>query len=237
MSAKNLIIVARYNEDIEWARELDGDIVIYNKGNDWPWEDIPRIDIENYGREGETFVRAVIEFYDKLDQYDNMIFLQGNPHEHCKDIKTPVNSSYKNELISLSDFVSKDEYPSENYIYGKHLSIVNVLLQIKDDSFKSTINDCNPNEAKRGPTNNNFFLFEEVMGLCTILNIDYFNKCIQWANGAQYIVPVEKIKYKSKIWWETFHSLFYYLCKMKNIESWTYALERIWPLVWNHKEL
>ena len=67
MSAKKLTIIARYNEDIEWTLDLDGDIIIYNKGNDWPWEDIPRVDVENYGREAETFIRSIIECYEMID--------------------------------------------------------------------------------------------------------------------------------------------------------------------------
>ena len=31
---KNLLIVARYNEDISWVDQLDCDVIIYNKGED-----------------------------------------------------------------------------------------------------------------------------------------------------------------------------------------------------------
>jgi hypothetical protein len=237
MSPKNLIIVARYNEDIKWARDLDGDIVIYNKGTDWPWKDIPRIDTENYGREGETFVRAIIEFYENLDHYDNVVFLQGNPQEHCKDFKKVINFSFKNSIVKISDFVSKDQYPSDDFINGKHFSIINILLQIEDKSFKSKIDYCNPNELSRNQSNTDFFLFEETMGLCSILDIDYQNKIVEWANGGQYIVPIKNIKYKSKQWWENLHMIFEYISKYKQIESWTYALERIWPLILDHKDL
>ena len=235
MNSTNLIIIARYEEDITWAKDVEGDVIIYNKGNDWPWKDIPRVESENYGREGETFVRGIIEFYDNLENYDNLVFLQGNPFEHCADFIKYLSADDKKNIIKLSDYVSSDHYPTDNYIFGKHLSIINLLLQINDKSFSSNIKDCNPNNDTDS-SNTDFFLFEEVMGLCSILNIEYKDKTIEWANGAQYIVPVEKIKSKSKDWWINLHSIFFYLSRNKKIESWTYALERMWPLIWDYQE-
>ena len=236
MSPKNLIIVARYNEDIEWTKELDGDILIYNKGNDWPWEDIPKIDTENYGREGETFVRAIIEFYDQIDDYENVVFLQGNPQEHCKDFIQQINNLKSKNYTKLCDFFTIDKYPENYYIFNVHLSIISILLQVKDDNFKAYVEDRNPNKSERKPTYDNFFLLEETMGLCTILGIDYNNKTCEWANGAQYIIPSNYIKNKTLEWWKNLHQIFEYLSYHRKIESWSYALERIWPLIWEHSD-
>ena len=104
MSAKKLTIVARYNEDIEWTLDLDGDILIYNKGEEWPWDDIPRVDIDNYGRESETYVRSIIEMYEMLDNYDYVIFMQGNPFDHIDD---PVETINKYNPIEVIGFMLK----------------------------------------------------------------------------------------------------------------------------------
>ena len=82
---KKLTIVARYNEDICWTEKLPGDVVIYNKGKDFPW-DTPRVDVENFGRESESYVRGILEFYEKLPEYDSVVFLQGDPFHHSKKL-------------------------------------------------------------------------------------------------------------------------------------------------------
>lgn len=230
MSSKNLIIVARYNEDIEWARDLDGDIIIYNKGEDWPWEDIPRIDTENYGREGETFVRAILEFYDNLSNYENVIFLQGSPHEHCKNFIDLINNNNDKNIIYVTDSLTIEKYPSTPYINNFHLAIVNLLFKRKEDIFKINVSFAeNPSKDYE-----NFALFEESMGLCTVLGINYFDEQVVYSTGAQYIVPVNNILSKKSDWWNILHELFLYYSKEKKFESWTYSLERIWPLIWKH---
>ena len=103
MSAKKLTIIARYNEDIEWTLDLDGDIIIYNKGNDWPWEDIPRVDVENYGREAETFIRSIIECYEMIDNYDCVSFVQGNPFDHDDDPVESINEYNSNKIVFLAN--------------------------------------------------------------------------------------------------------------------------------------
>ena len=55
---KRINIIARYKEDLDWAKDLQGDIIVYNKGEDWKW-DLPVRDVPNYGREAETNVDHV----------------------------------------------------------------------------------------------------------------------------------------------------------------------------------
>ena len=37
MNHKRLYVIARYNEDISWVEELQGDIIVYNKGENYRW--------------------------------------------------------------------------------------------------------------------------------------------------------------------------------------------------------
>jgi hypothetical protein len=77
MSVK--IVVARYNEDVSWTSQIKHPVIIYNKGN--PLIDISNvIPLINKGREGETFLRHIVENYHTLD--DVTIFLQGDPFDH-----------------------------------------------------------------------------------------------------------------------------------------------------------
>lgn len=76
------VVVARYNEDIEWLSHIS-QAKIYNKGlriNHWAIvEELP-----NIGREGHTFAHYIVVRYDSLPNYT--VFLQGYPFDHCPDI-------------------------------------------------------------------------------------------------------------------------------------------------------
>jgi hypothetical protein len=77
MSVK--IVVARYNEDVSWTKQITHPIIIYNKGD--PITDLSNvIPLINKGREGETFLRHIVENYNTLD--DVTVFLQGDPFDH-----------------------------------------------------------------------------------------------------------------------------------------------------------
>ena len=75
MSVK--IVVAKYKEDVDWTQYINHSVVIYDKSD----EPITNsIHLKNVGKEGETFLRHIVENYDNLD--DITVFLQGNPFEH-----------------------------------------------------------------------------------------------------------------------------------------------------------
>jgi hypothetical protein len=73
------IVVAKYNENIEWTKKLNHKVTIYNK-SDVHIEG--SIKLKNVGREGETFLYHIVNNYNNLD--DVTIFLQGNPFEHLQ---------------------------------------------------------------------------------------------------------------------------------------------------------
>ena len=76
------IVVARYNENIEWTK-LFPDVVIYNKGEPLP-PGYNEIVLDNVGREGHTYYTHIYNNYDNLDEYT--VFLQGNPFDHSPNI-------------------------------------------------------------------------------------------------------------------------------------------------------
>jgi len=77
-------VIARYEEDVGWARELQMPFIIYNKGeSDTGLEnDFTVIRRPNVGRESETYLRHIIEQYDALPGH--LVLLQGNPFDHCE---------------------------------------------------------------------------------------------------------------------------------------------------------
>lgn len=73
------IVVAKYNENVEWTKKLNHKVTIYDK-SDKPIEG--SIKLKNIGREGETFLYHIVNNYNNLD--DITVFLQGNPFEHLQ---------------------------------------------------------------------------------------------------------------------------------------------------------
>lgn len=106
------IVVARYNEDVLWTTNITHPVIIYNKGDTIPnFKNI--IPLINKGREGETFLRHIVENYDTLD--DVTVFLQGDPFVHLtilsgwqselKDEQKKVfYKKINNEITPLSEF-------------------------------------------------------------------------------------------------------------------------------------
>ena len=105
------IIVARYNENIEWTKQFSN-VIIYNK-----WiklvnnhnKEYNEIMLDNVGREGHTYYKYIYDNYDNLNEYT--VFLQGNPFDHSPNIINNLNKYISNPELNI-DF----EFLSENII-------------------------------------------------------------------------------------------------------------------------
>jgi hypothetical protein len=83
------IVIARYNEDLEWLKEEPFDkypILLYNKGPNEDFYHAPNIEniftVKNVGRCDHTYLYHIIENYDNLA--DITIFLPGSANMHYK---------------------------------------------------------------------------------------------------------------------------------------------------------
>lgn len=72
------IIVARYNENIEWLNSEISNCIIYNKGDKSGTDN--EMFLENVGRESETYLHYIITNYFNLP--DVVIFTQGKISDH-----------------------------------------------------------------------------------------------------------------------------------------------------------
>ena len=72
------IIVARYNENIDWLSTELNQCIIYNKGA--PLHLPNEIRVDNKGRESETYLQYIISHYDNLP--DVVIFTQAKISDH-----------------------------------------------------------------------------------------------------------------------------------------------------------
>jgi hypothetical protein len=125
----NLIVIARYKEDLTWTNTLKTPFLVYNKGEYLEGA----INVPNIGRESGTMMLYIIENYDRLP--DNVTFLQGNPFYHCKDVKEFVDSYKENgDLVYLSDFIPIDDINGEPNHKG--LPIRKFLIDLGLNSYQ-----------------------------------------------------------------------------------------------------
>jgi tetratricopeptide (TPR) repeat protein len=132
----NLIsVIARYQEDIDWTKDLKGDVIVYNKGSDDL--NIPYIKSENIGRESETYCRFIVEWYEHLSNYDSVVFLQGNPFDHCNPLFDKINSAKKDELVYLADTSTQLAYQNRRILnrMNRIEKILEFLSQQPQDNF------------------------------------------------------------------------------------------------------
>lgn len=98
------IIVARYNENLEWTKVFSN-VIIYNKGEALE-NNYNQVFLNNVGREGHTYYKHICNNYDNLNEYT--VFLQGNPFDHSPNIITNLHNYITNKTLNIDfEFLSE----------------------------------------------------------------------------------------------------------------------------------
>jgi hypothetical protein len=98
------IIVARYNENIEWTKQFEN-VIVYNKGEKLD-DSYNQVFLDNVGREGHTYYKYICDNYENLPDYT--IFLQGNPFDHSPNIISNLNKYIKSKDLTINfEFLSE----------------------------------------------------------------------------------------------------------------------------------
>jgi hypothetical protein len=118
------IIVARYNENIEWVKKFSN-VIIYNKGKKLD-NGYNEVFLDNVGREGHTYYKYIYDNYENLADYT--IFLQGNPFDHSPNIISNLNKYINNKDLSIDfDFLSEQiHYSSLDLESSRHFQCKNI---------------------------------------------------------------------------------------------------------------
>lgn len=246
MKNNKLVVVARYQENLNWIYNIKGDVAIYNKGEDFPW-DFTRKDLDNYGREAETYVRSILDFYDQLSKYERICFVQGNPFDHSKNLYSKIEIDHSEPFFYLGDntqsvYTGVEACINQSSFYVVDLffkEIINhTVVQAEKDNFaKDKLSKINYNLSERdGSKENRTSELIEIIALCEIMRIPYKSLCYKWDCGAQYSVKPENILNKSFEWWHSLYNLIHHSCQTLNLNVIAYILERTWPLIWSHDE-
>ena len=110
------IIVARYNENVEWTKQFPN-VIIYNKGIKLD-NNYNEVFLNNVGREGHTYYKYICDNYDNLAEYT--IFLQGRPFDHSPNIISNLTKYINNKELSIDfEFLSEQIYHSYLDIEGR----------------------------------------------------------------------------------------------------------------------
>lgn len=161
-----IIVVARYNENIEWTKEFPN-VICYNKGVSLDTE-YKEVLLENVGREGHTYYRYICDNYDNLEDYT--IFLQGNPFDHRENIIHDIK-----------------KYMEQNDVNKLHLGF---------EILTDYILECNLTDCERQPGLPLKEIYEKLFtGGKEFTENETFtvNTLFPFGAGAQFIVSKEQI--------------------------------------------
>lgn len=204
-----LILIARYNEDIEWSKKYSSNVLIINKGD--KIEGIEnQIFYPNVGREGHSYYKYIVDNYDNLDDY--IIFLQGNPFDHSPDIIKILDA--------IVDIYNKNKEEFMNII-------VNTNINYTVINCGNNFNNIYINELK----NNNFIYISQFINKTSIKTEEkLWEKCKTIINsyeklfdikikddlnflygaGAQFLVSKETILKHPKEYYEKIYKILEY---------------------------
>jgi hypothetical protein len=166
------IVIAKYNENVDWSRNLDK-VYIYNKGDN---HILGEIFLPNVGREAQTYLHHIVTKYDNLD--DITVFLQGNPFDHgvesikcikihypedkfhpfnkrCNDYKyyTCERNNFKADIFCSNYNIELPTTPMIEFVQGAQFAVPkSIILSRTLDFYKNlyhtlSIVGSNPPEA------------------------------------------------------------------------------------------
>lgn len=211
---KNLLVVARYNEDISWVDDLNCTVIVYNKG-DVLDPKYNSIEVPNYGREAETYLRSIKDFYESFEEFDHITFLQGNPFDQSPDILSMIPQDHKNLSFKYPCPISTDNtvwFSNGNRAYAFRSGYGEMIADgTYDDEYLKIIKNT-----------------VESIGL------PWYDNWIEYAGG-QFIIPKKYILSKSHYWWTHLYDLFEcsekHLYKDIKYPGMAYVFEKLWHLI------
>lgn len=205
-----LIVIARYNEDIEWSKKYSSNVLIINKGDNI--EGIEnQIFYPNVGREGHSYYKYIVDNYDNLDDY--IIFLQGNPFDHTPNII--------NILDNINDIYNKNKEDFMNILINTYINytVINCETNNYNNIYINDVKNSNFIYISQYINNTSIRTEEKLWEKCKTIRDSYekiFDKKIDddlkfiYGAGAQFLVSRESILKHPKEYYEKFYKLLEY---------------------------
>ena len=99
---ENQIVVARYNEDINYLSKFSNIMIVYNKGIDDTPFNYNTIKLPNIGREAHTYLYHIIQNYDNLA--NKTLFMQGKVSDH--------------KILPIMDYFKDDDFIGNRSVHN-----------------------------------------------------------------------------------------------------------------------
>jgi hypothetical protein len=249
------IVVARYNEDISWLKDLPKDIkiTVYNKGqNDIP---MPYINLPNKGRESHTYLYHIVNNYNNLAEMT--IFCQGDSISHNPDFINLIKnrkyfedvqplSAYYTSSTQGSNFVdappkfmleaTKDLHINGNRVFVEYLDY-NFVTQYPHYYYPDIVIHYLLRDLKE--TNNiKDKIIEYFINKLIIKNVD-FTKLIPTSPAAllairKHVILDNSVDFYNNIMSTLLYDLKY--TKDNKLIDFGLVLEKFWLLIFNYKK-
>ena len=132
-----LMVVARYNERLEWLKDEPFSkykVLVYNKGINEDFYNVGEVEnLPNVGREGHTYLYHIVKHYDNLN--DITIFFPGSlnlPHKLEKGLKTIREIEKTKQAVCVTDSTDVDSL--YDFTISNYASTSNENLSMNDES-------------------------------------------------------------------------------------------------------
>jgi len=128
------LVVAVYEENIDWVKDIKHKKIIYNKGRREleESENVKVISLPNTGRESQTYLHHIVENYDKLSEIT--IFCQGKPFDHCPEFIKIANCNSIEKMNTISQKSDNRDWPNDdNYCGIGHYYVYDLMSLATDD--------------------------------------------------------------------------------------------------------
>lgn len=118
------IIVAHYNENLDWLYDIDKEIKIYlyTKSDTIPNINADNIiveQLENIGNEGQSYFYHIVKYYNDLT--DLIYFTQADYTEHSHNFIEKINNNYVGGLSDIN-LITTVYGNVDSSIYHKHIN-------------------------------------------------------------------------------------------------------------------
>lgn len=182
-----LLVISRYNENVDWVNEFTDNYSVINKGEDLV--DMHCIRRPNYGGNQYDICRFIIDNYEQLPEI--ICFVQGWPFDHChKDVFIKlINNTLFTPLESLGSLPETEAHKKD--IDGGYME--------KNDSWY-----INAHNQKLLSENKEITCkFDSYDDFMHSLFSDYEHlDFIRFTPGSQYIVTKSDCLHYSKAFWK-----------------------------------
>lgn len=131
------IVIARYDEDLNWIRPYNSIVTVYNKGEDDIVGFSTVLPLKNVGREGDTYLYHIVKNYTTLA--DRITFLQGKTLNHNHTVLFALDNADKLDCFQTLGFrwLENKQIPPE--------TILNKLKTVTDYGLEYLIVKINNN--------------------------------------------------------------------------------------------